>query len=334
MVTDALVAAGRDPTGIAGGLVPGWGGNARLGGDELFVAEADEFDRAFLALDPSVAVVNNVEADHLECYGSVGELEAAFGEFARRAQRVIVGADDAGAGRVGTAVDVPTWSVGVGPSADVRIGSVRRDQAGSAAVLTLPGGGRVELQLQVPGLHNVRNAAMAVATALALGADTEAAASGLAAFTGVARRFEVIGSARGVTVVDDYAHHPTEVAVTIGAARQRFPDARLVAVFQPHLYSRTRQLGAALGIALSAADRVVVTEIFPAREEPVAGVSGESVVNAARRAGAEVDWVPEREQVASQVAAFARDGDVVLVLGAGDITKAGPELLERLSSGA
>lgn len=334
MVTEALVAAARNPTAVAGGRVAVWGGNARIGDGTLFVVEADEYDRAFLELEPDVALVNNVEADHLECYGSLPELEAAFAEFAGRAGRVIVGADDGGARRVAEAASVSTWAVGSARGSDVRIGAVRREQARTVVELTLPDGGRVELVLRVPGVHNVRNAAMAVAAVVALGADVGAALRGLAGFAGVQRRFETIGSARGVTVVDDYAHHPTEVAATIGAARQRFPEARLVAVFQPHLYSRTQQLASELGIALSAADCVVVTDIYPAREQPIPGVTGKHVVNAARRAGAEVDWVPERAEVAAHVERLARDGDVVLVLGAGDITEAGPELLERLRAAA
>src|SRR5439155_677063 len=195
MVTEALAAAGRDPTGLAGGRVARWGGNARLGGRELYVVEADEFDRAFLSLAPTVAVVTNVEADHLECYGgSVTALEQAFVEFAGRARRVIVGGGEPGAGRV--------------------------------------------------------------------------------------------GEARGVTVVDDYAHHPTEVQATLAAARQTFPRRRLVAVFQPHLFSRTALHGEALGRALAAADVVVVAPIYAARERPVPGVTADLVARGAARAGA------------------------------------------------
>jgi UDP-N-acetylmuramate--alanine ligase len=183
-------------------------------------------------------------------------------------------------------------------------------------------------------MHNLRNAAMAVGAALAVGADPDAAVDGLARFHGVGRRFESVGSARGVTVVDDYAHHPSEVAATIAAARQRFPDARVVAVFQPHLYSRTQLLGEALGVALAAADRVVVTEVYAAREAPVAGVTGRLVAESARRAGASVTWVPERSGLAGTLAESVQTGDVVLTLGAGDITHLGPELLERLAGAA
>lgn len=330
MVTEALAAAGLNPTGLAGGRVAAWGGNARLGGERLFVVEADEYDRSFLELWPTVAVVNNVEADHLECYGSVEQLEAAFTEYAGRAERVLVGVDDAGAARVGQAAGPPTWRVGLLEGADLRIADVAQDRQGSRARLALPDGERVTLRLRVPGLHNVRNAAMAVGVARALSADLPRVLESLAEFAGVGRRFESVGEARGVIVVDDYAHHPTEVAATLAAARQRFPDARLLAVFQPHLFSRTATHGEALGVALSLADVVVVTDVYAARERPMPGVSGKLVHDAARRAGAETIWVPERDALADRVAALVRAGDVVLTLGAGDVTTVGPQLLSRL----
>src|SRR5258705_9656484 len=174
MVTEALTAAGRNPTGLAGGRVAAWGGNARIGGDDLYVVEADEYDKAFLSLRPTVAVVNNVEADHLECYGSVEALEAAFVEFADRAQRVIIGADDVGADRVALRLQAPVWRVGLGPTADVRIRAPRLEPGGSRATISFPGGDTVELALVVPGLHNVRNAAAALAVLHALGADVQA----------------------------------------------------------------------------------------------------------------------------------------------------------------
>lgn len=278
--------------------------------------------------------MNNVEADHLECYGSIEALEDAFAEFASRAQRVIVGGDDAGADRVAMRVNAPVWRVGIGPTADVRIRAVRLEPGGSRANLTLPGGHEVELQLAVPGMHNVRNAAAAVAALHALGADVHAGARALAEFRGVGRRFERLGEASGVTVVDDYAHHPTEVAATLSAARQVFPGRRIVAVFQPHLYSRTALHGAALGQALAAADVVVVAPIYGAREQPMAGVTHHLVVRGATRAGAATVAVRDRAGLTTHVARTVRDGDVVFTLGAGDVTKVGPELLEILRAGS
>ncbi|HMH81579.1 MAG TPA: UDP-N-acetylmuramate--L-alanine ligase [Gemmatimonadales bacterium] len=338
MVTEALAAAGRDPTGLAGGRVARWGGNARVGAAEpggggLYVVEADEFDRAFLSLTPSVAVVNNVEADHLECYdGSVAALEDAFVQFAGPARRVIVGADDPGAARVAARLAAPVWRVGTAVGVDVRIAQPAFTERGSTARIELPGGRAVTLQLAVPGLHNVRNAAAALAVAHELGADLERALAALATFSGVGRRFERVGEAHGVTVVDDYAHHPTEVQATLAAARQAFPERRVVAVFQPHLFSRTALHGDALGRALAAADVVVVAPIYAAREQPLPGVSADVVARGAARAGATTVAVRERAGVAEQVAATVRAGDVVFTLGAGDITRVGPELLEKLGS--
>jgi UDP-N-acetylmuramate--alanine ligase len=335
MVTEALAAAGRDPTGLAGGRVARWGGNARVGrgvhGRALYVVEADEYDRAFLSLAPTVAVVNNVEADHLECYdGSVAVLEQAFAEFAGRARRVIAGGDDAGAERVAAAVRAPVWRVGLGADADVRIVEPQLDERGSTARIELPGGRALTLRLRVPGLHNVRNAAAALAVVQELGADVDRALAALAEFTGVGRRFERVGEAHGVTVVDDYAHHPTEVQATLAAARQVFPRRRVVAVFQPHLFSRTALHGDALGRALAAADVVVVAPIYAAREQPLPGVSAALVARGAARAGATTVAVRERAALTERVVETVRPGDVVVTLGAGDVTRVGPELIERL----
>ncbi|MGD2135786.1 MAG: UDP-N-acetylmuramate--L-alanine ligase [Gemmatimonadales bacterium] len=334
MLADALAAGGDDPTALVGGRVAAWEGNARIGADELFVVEADEYDQSMLRLDPAVALVSSVEADHLECYGSVEALEAAFVEFAGRAGRALIGADDAGASRVARALDVPTWRVGTAPHADIGLTAVRRESDVNAARVALPDGRSVELSLRVPGLHNLRNAAMALGAVLALGRDVEAAVDGLARFTGVGRRFDVVGTVGGVTVVDDYAHHPSEVAATLAAARQRYPSRRIVAAFQPHLYSRTRELGEAMGIALAMADLSLVTDVYAAREHPIPGVSGKQVVRAAKQAGAAVEWVPERQQLVSRLAEVVADGDVVLTLGAGDITEAARALLERLAGRA
>jgi UDP-N-acetylmuramate--alanine ligase len=337
MCTQALAASGRNPTGLVGGRVAAWGGNARLGGTALYVVEADEYDKAFLSLTPTVAVINNVEADHLECYdGSTAELERAFAQFASPASRTIVGVDDPGAARVAAALTGPVWRVGTGSDTglDVRITAVEQGPEGTQARIALPGGRTVRLRLRVPGLHNVRNAAAALAVVAALDADLAPALEALAAFTGAARRFERVGEAAGVTVVDDYAHHPSEVRATLAAARQAFPGRRLLAVFQPHLYSRTALHGAALGRELAAADAVFLAPVYAARERPLPGVTAELVAAGARAAGAAPELVRERTDLAASVARVARSGDVVLTMGAGDVTRTGPELLARLAPGA
>ncbi|MFL5492840.1 MAG: UDP-N-acetylmuramate--L-alanine ligase, partial [Gemmatimonadales bacterium] len=250
MTTEALTAAGLAPTGIAGGRVSAWGGNARLASDGLFVVEADEYDKAFLTLHPTVAVVNNVEPDHLECYGSLAALEDAFVEFAGRAPTAIVSADDPGARRIADRLPHGAHRFGFSEDAEIRISDVVQRADRTEARVTWRGGTVVPLRLKVPGVHNLRNAVAALGAVEQLEGNLRAAADALAEFEGVGRRFERLGEHGGVAVVDDYAHHPSELAATLSAARQAFPSRRLVAVFQPHLYSRTEAHGEAMGEAL------------------------------------------------------------------------------------
>jgi UDP-N-acetylmuramate--alanine ligase len=332
MTTEALTAAGLQPTGIAGGRVSTWGGNARIASDELFVVEADEFDQAFLTLHPTIAVVNNVEPDHLECYGSMASLEDAFVEFAGRAKVAVVSADDPGAREIASRLSTEVVRFGLDADADVRISEIVQRADRTVACIRWPSGRAISLRLRVPGLHNLRNAVAALSVVEALGGALEPAAEALSQFPGVGRRFERLGEFGGVEVVDDYAHHPSELAATLSAARQAFPGRRLVAVFQPHLYSRTAAHGQAMGQALAAADLVFVTEIYPAREQPIAGVSGRQVADAAELAGADTRFEPTRAKVGKTVFEELRSGDVVLTLGAGDITRVAPELVRWLSA--
>jgi UDP-N-acetylmuramate--alanine ligase len=332
MTTEALTSAGLNPTGIAGGRVSAWGGNARVAGDALFVVEADEFDKAFLTLHPAVAVVNNVEPDHLECYGTMAALEDAFVEFAGRAKTAIVSADDPGARLVAGRLKNRVLSFGLDANADVRITDVVQQADRTESRIRWRDGRTLPVRLRVPGLHNLRNAVAALAVVGVLGGRLEPAAAALSEFQGVGRRFERLGEFKGIAVVDDYAHHPSELAATLSAARQAFPGRRLVAVFQPHLYSRTAAHGQAMGQALAAADLVFVTEIYPAREQPIAGVSGQQVAEAAVRAGAQARFEPARARVGRTVYQALKAGDVVLTLGAGDITRVAPELVRWLSA--
>jgi len=332
MTTEAVAAAGIAVTGLAGGRVTAWGGNARIGGDDLFVVEADEYDQAFLTLHPTIAVVNNVEADHLECYGSLGALEEAFVTFAARAQRVLVGNDSAGADRVAAQLRIARlWRFG--PDArDLRLDAIETTPSGTTATLTLPDGGTVPLRLRVPGVHNLRNATAAMGVVVALGGDPKPALAALAAFTGVGRRFDRLGEFGGVAIVDDYAHHPTELRATLAAARQAYPGRRLVALFQPHLFSRTQQHHEAMGEALAAADFAIVTDVYPAREQPIPGITGELVVTATNSSGGEAVYEPVRETLGPRVAARLRPGDVLLILGAGDITRVGIEIRDMVDA--
>jgi UDP-N-acetylmuramate--alanine ligase len=329
MTTEALASAGLRPTGLAGGRVAAWGGNASIDGDALFVVEADEYDQAFLTLHPTVAIVNNVEADHLECYGSVEALEDAFVEFAGRAAVALLSADDAGALRVAARVR-GARRFGFAAGAQVRISDVLQTSEGTEATVAWRQGKTIRLKLRVPGIHNLRNAVAALGAVEALGGEIEPAAAALAAFSGVGRRFERLGEHGGVAVVDDYAHHPSELVATLAAASQAYPGLRLVAVFQPLLYTRTLAHGVAMGKALAAADLVLVTEIYAAREQPVAGVSGRQVADAATEAGADARFEAVRADVGRLVLDALRPGDVVLTLGAGDITRLAPELVRWL----
>ncbi|MBL8981979.1 MAG: UDP-N-acetylmuramate--L-alanine ligase [Gemmatimonadetes bacterium] len=331
MTTEALVAAGLGPTGIAGGRVGTWGGNLRAGGDDVFVVEADEYDRSFLALRPTVAVITNVEADHLDIYRDLDDIRATFVQFATPAHTIVICDDDEGAASLPLSSGAQVVRYGV-HSARVRL---RGEPTGladgrTAVAVTWDGECLGDVVLRVPGLHNVRNALAAIGSGLALGATLDAMRPGLEAFGGVERRFQRLGSARGVEVVDDYAHHPTEVAATLAAARTAFPGRRLVAAFQPHLYSRTRDFADAFGAALSAADVVFLCDLYPAREQPMPGVS--SALVAAAIPSAQLPWQGPRTELAAALRGFVASGDVVLTMGAGDITRSGPELLALLAA--
>jgi UDP-N-acetylmuramate--alanine ligase len=335
MTTEALHTAGRAPTGVVGGRVGTWGGNLRYGSDSLFVVEADEYDRSFLALTPTVAVVTNVEADHLDIYADLADIHRTFEQFASPARTIVLCADDPGA----TGLATPS-------SAEIiRYGLHSRDARLLAVDVRAEGGGSIfeveyddemlgEVELSVPGVHNVLNALAAIASGLALGVTVAEMRPGLAAFRGVERRFQRLGTANGVEVVDDYAHHPTEIRATLAAARTAFPGRRIVAAFQPHLYSRTRDFAREFGEALAGADAVYVADIYAAREQPIPGVTADLIVASTRDAGGTVAWQGERNSLSNELARTVQGGDVVLTIGAGDITKTGPELLRALGGSA
>jgi len=336
LTVQVLEAAGMDPTGLVGGTVPGWGGNLRPGG-ELFVVEADEFDRSFLTLDPDVAVVTNLEADHLDIYGDYAGVRAAFLAFLERRRpgsRVIVCADDPGASSLLPGVNGAGYTYGLSAGSQLRAVEVNPDAAGICFRVMEDGHDRGTACLPVPGLHNLRNALAAAAVARRLGCGWDDIRSGWTAFRGVGRRFQRLGEFHGVLLVDDYAHHPTEIAATLNAARSAFPGRRLVAVFQPHLYSRTRDFAAEFGRALALADQVWVTDVFPAREAPIPGVDGGLVARWATRAGVPVTEHPSLEGLARAVVAASRPGDVVVTLGAGSIEAVAPQIRALLEAPA
>jgi len=335
MLAVALAEVGQDPSWAIGGQVAGLGSGAHLGRGRAFVAEADESDGSFLNYRPAVAVVTNVEPDHLDHYGSRAAFEQAFVDFAGRVTgTLVVCSDDDGALRLAREVTGPrvlTYGTGAAPGVGeghVRIGDLTVGATGARALLDAPGRDTpVPLELAVTGAHNVRNATGAWCAGVALGADPHALAAALGSFRGTGRRFEDRGTAAGVRVVDDYAHHPTEVAATLAAARLAAGDGRVLVLFQPHLYSRTRTFAAEFAAALSAADEVVVTDVYAAREDPVPGVDGSLITGRAEGAR----YVPGREDAAAAVAGLARPGDLVLTMGAGDVTELGPRILRLLA---
>ena len=313
MAAVALRAAGLEPSWAIGAHVADLGSNAALGAGRWFVAEADESDGSFLRYGPRIAVVTNIEPDHLDFYGSAEAFHRAFDDFAATLAPgglLVACADDV---RVlpGTAEGLATRStlvLGTGPE--------RR---------------QLPLELGVPGRHNVLNAAAALCAAVEAGAAPEDAARGLAGFTGSARRFDLRGEAGGGRVVDDYAHHPTEVVAALTAAREVAGDHRVLVVFQPHLFSRTREFAAEFAAALALADEAFVLDVFAAREQPVPGLTSEVITS---RAPGHVHYVPGADEAVARAAAAARPGDLVLTVGAGDVTALGPRLLEQLADRA
>jgi UDP-N-acetylmuramate--alanine ligase len=305
----------------------------------VFLAEADESDGSFLLLEPELAVITNVEDDHLDFYRDLQEIEGAFTAFCRRAGLVAACADDPGAVRVVEASGAPVVWYGESRQADVLVESAEVDGGGGRCRIVVAPAPGVEawagrLELPVPGRQHLLNAAGAVAVATRIGIDVPTAVDALAAFGGVRRRWERRGQARGAVFVDDYAHHPTEIAATLQAARAD-GARRIVAVFQPHRFSRTSAMWRALGESLSGADVVVVTDVYGAGERPVPGVSGKLVVDALAEAahGKRVVYLPRRSEVAPFLAREIRSGDLVLTLGAGDITMVGSETLALLGGG-
>jgi len=336
MIAVMLTRMGLDPSFVIGGNLNESGSGAGSGGGEVFVAEVDESDGSFLLFDPEIAVVTNIEPDHLDYYGTALAVEAAFSAFAERAGAVVACWDDGGVRRALASSEPKLFRYGRDGEVDLLIEEEELSPGGSRALFVARGrrsgrGTRIEVRLAVPGRHNVLNAAAALGTAVLLDLPLTEAAEAVASFSGVHRRFERRGTFGGATLVDDYAHHPTEVAATLQTARLG-RAGRVVAVFQPHRYTRTEAMWRELGESLGTADVIVLTDVYAAGESPIPGVTGKLVVDAAAEAapGKRIVYLPRRSEVAPFLAREIRDGDMVLTLGAGDITMVGDETLERL----
>ena len=333
-----LTEAGFDPTIVVGGRVRILGTNARLGKGDFLVAEADEYDRSFLELTPVVAVVTNIEADHLDTYRDLADILDAFTIFANRVPfygAVVACLDDPGVREILPRVKRRVVTYGESPEASLRAGEIRLEASGTTFDVwegTTWSLGTVRLPL--PGRHNVLNALAAIAVGRELSIPFPTIARALKDFTGVIRRFETKGERGGVLVLDDYAHHPTEITATLAAARQVHPGRRLVALFQPHLYSRTRDFAVEFGRSLAGCDLAIVTDIYPSREKPLPGVTGDLVAQAARSAGhPAVIYISDKTRVAGQLERVLKSGDLLLTMGAGDVVRLGEAYLAGAGGG-
>jgi UDP-N-acetylmuramate--alanine ligase len=343
MIALVLERAGLDPTAVIGGRLSAFGSNARLGRGELMVAEADESDRSFLKLFPTLAVITNIDHEHLESYGGFADLQQAFVDFANKVPfygGVVACVDDAPLAAVVPRMNRRVTTYGMtGPgntdvsAADVVLGPMSVRATVHHRARRLPGAEQSTalgaLTLHVPGRHNLLNALATIAVGLELGLPFDSIAAGLEEFRGAERRFEIRGEPNGILIVDDYGHHPTEIAAVIDAARAL--HRRIVVAFQPHRFTRTAALMDAFGPALSRADHVLLTDIYAAGEEPIPGVTLEALAAAVRRGVPALDVVPRVEDLPAAIARVARAGDVVITLGAGSIGGVADRVVEVLS---
>ncbi|MCK1820812.1 UDP-N-acetylmuramate--L-alanine ligase [Streptomyces sp. XM83C] len=341
MLAVSLRELGLNPSYAIGGDLDAPGSNALHGAGDIFVAEADESDRSFHKYAPEVAIVLNVELDHHANYASMEEIHESFETFAGKivpGGTLVVSADHEGARELTRRVrenaapgSLRIVTYGEADDADVRVLSVVPQGLRSEVTVRLDGE-EITFAVSVPGRHYALNAVAALAAGAALGVPAAELAPALAAYTGVKRRLQLKGEAAGVQVIDSYAHHPTEMTADLEAMRGAAGDARILVVFQPHLFSRTQELGREMGEALALADASLVLDIYPAREDPIPGVTSDLIIDAARAAGADVTAVHDKAEVPDAVAGMAKAGDLVLTMGAGDVTDLGPRILERLAN--
>lgn len=333
LIGHLLRAGGLDPTVIVGGRVLGVGSNAYLGRGDYLVAEADEYDRSISRFFPTVAVITSLEPEHMECYNGLEDLENTFVEFANRVPffgSAVICVDDPGVRRIESRVTRPIIRYGLNNGADFSAKDISLAESGTTFMLYHQGASVTKVISPLQGYHNLRNLLGAVSVAYDLEIPLEAALPAVASFSGVGRRMELAGEVMGIRLYDDYGHHPTEIKATLEGMRSVF-DGRLVAVFQPHLYSRTRQFYREFGESFSDADVVVILDVYPAREKPIDGVSGKMIAEAAREKGhKQVDYVENKDDLPEFLAGKLREGDRVIFFGAGDIYKYTRKLLENM----
>ncbi len=322
MIGTVLSEGQLDPTLVVGGLVKTIDSNARLGDGNIIVVEADEFDRSFLALRPTISVITNIELEHTDCYKDLDDLQQSFLQFANASPfygAVIACIDSPALVEILPEIKRPIITYGLSENADIKATNICYNESQTVYTLWEHEHENGTIKLNVPGEHNVVNSLAAIALGMELGMKIETIAHGLQAYNGVRRRFEIKGTCNDIMVVDDYAHHPTEVSATLNAAKEGW-NRRIVAVFQPHLYSRTKEFYKEFADAFQSSDVLIVTDVYPAREEPIRGVNGAMVTDAARKAGHEhVHYVPNLDDLSSHLDKIAQPGDMVLTIGAGTI---------------
>jgi UDP-N-acetylmuramate--alanine ligase len=338
MVGLVLIEGGLDPTVIVGGRLRGLAGsNARLGKGDFIVVEADEFDRSFLSITPTIAVLTTLETDHLDCYRDLEDIKAAFVQFAQKVPFygfVVLCLDEPALQDIMPKLKKKIITYGLNGQADLQAVEIRHHENTTKFTVVYGGKDLGIIELLIPGKHNVQNALAAIAVGLQLNVPFARIKAGIEKFTGVFRRWEVKAELHNITVIDDYAHHPTEIRATLAGAKSGW-RRRVVCVFQPHLYSRTRDFYDEFGRAFFNADVLVVTDVYPAREEPIQGVSGELIVNAAREFGhKQVHYVPDKKEVPSFLMKIVQTGDIIITMGAGDIWKFGEEFVKGLRAKA
>lgn len=338
MVGHVIREGSFDPTIIVGGRVHSFDKtNAVVGKGDIIIVEADEFDRTFLRLSPSMAIITNIEAEHLDIYKDLDDVKEAFIEFANKVPfygAVILCLDDPVIRSILPNIERRTLTYGLTPQAKLRALNLESNAFDTRFSVSLEGELLGEIRIKAPGEHNVKNALAAIATGLELGIPFEEIRSGLGRFDGVFRRFQLKYDKGDIMVIDDYAHHPTEVQATLQAARKGWPNRRIVAVFQPHLYSRTRDMYEEFGLSFFDAELLVATDIYPSRETPIEGITGKLITDTAKSSGHKgVHYVGKKSDLARQLYEIVKPGDIVITMGAGDIYKYGEEFVERLHSG-
>ena len=330
MIITALLGLKQDPSFVNGGVISSLGASSQNGSGELFVIEADESDGSFLHYDTSVALITNVDPDHLDHYGSIEAFHQVFADFANKAKElVVINSDDAGSKAVAKLIRKQMLSFGEAESADVRVSDISEKAQVSFSLSYKQQ--KVSATLTIAGRHNAINAAGAVATLIGLGFGFEQSIVEVEKFGGTERRFELHGDRRGVKVYDDFAHHPTEVAAALNGARAVVGQGKIVTVFQPHLYSRTRLFAKEFAQALEASDEVVLLDIYAAREDPEPGVTGELILNASSKKD-KMHYVKNWSEASVVAAGLAEVGDFIVTMGCGDVYKMVPEILEALES--